>query len=152
MTVRDARPADFDAVTGLLTQLGRPAVDADSRAACEEVYRAQIVDSDVEHLVGVEADDVVVGFCSLHFRSRLNQSSPQAWVPDLIVTDGARGRGWGRALLEEAQRRARGRGCFSLVLESGHERRRAHGVYEAAGMTHSGRAYSLALRGRRAPR
>ena len=54
-----------------------------------------------------EDDGEVIGFCSLHFRERLNYPTPDAWVPDLIVTERARRRGAARLLLEEAERRAR---------------------------------------------
>jgi len=44
----------------------------------------------------------VVGFIDLEFRQRLNFSTPQAWVPDLVVTETSRSRGAGKALREAA--------------------------------------------------
>ena len=65
-----------------------------------------MADGDAAHLVA-EDDGEVIGFCSLHFRERLNYPTPEAWVPDLIVSERARRRGAARALLEEAERPAR---------------------------------------------
>lgn len=138
MHVRPADADDFDAVTALLEELGRPRVSADTAAAARAVYDAQIDDPAAEHLVAEDDDGAVVGFCSLHFRERLNHASEQAWIPDLVVAPGARRRGVGRALLAEAERRARERGCHDLTLESSHHRSEAHALYEAVGMAAPG--------------
>ncbi|HEX2015569.1 MAG TPA: GNAT family N-acetyltransferase [Solirubrobacteraceae bacterium] len=145
MQIRSVSDEDFEAVSDLLGELGRPAVTPSTHSACLGVFAAQLADPSCDHLIARDDDGRAVGFCSLHFRGRLNQPTHEAWIPDLIVTEGARGAGVGRALLEEARRRAAERGCHQLTLESGHERRRAHGVYEAAGLIHTGRAYGQRL-------
>ena len=53
------------------------------------------------------------------FRERLNRTTDQAWVPDLIVRETRRSGGVGLALLERAYDIARERGCWELTLESG---------------------------------
>ena len=80
----------------------------------------------------------VVAFCSLHYRSRLNYPTPDAWIPDLIVTFSERGKGTARALLGEAERRARERGCWALTLESGYQRKEAHALYLSLGLEDKG--------------
>src|SRR5690349_9871805 len=114
MPVRPVHADDYPAVCALLAELGRPAVDADNDAACRAVYDAQLADEGSDHLVAVDDDGTVVGFCSLHYRPRLNQVTPEAWVPDLIVSERTRSTGVGAALLAEAVRRARERGCHQL--------------------------------------
>lgn len=132
--IRRAGAGDFGAVTELLHELGRSrVVDLD---ACRSVYEQQLAEG-AAHLIAL-VDDVPVGFCSLHFRSRLNEVSPQAWIPDLIVTSSARRQGVARALLTEADRLAREAGCHGLTLESGHHRAEAHRLYEASGMKNAG--------------
>jgi GNAT superfamily N-acetyltransferase len=138
MKVRSAEPRDFDAVTALLELLGRKEVTDETRDRCREVYAAQISDPTADHLVAENDDGEVVGFCSLHFRNRLNHPTPQAWVPDLIVADALRRTGIGRALLEHAERRAIERGCWGLTLESAHHRREAHRFYADFGMRDAG--------------
>jgi GNAT superfamily N-acetyltransferase len=144
MRIRAARRDDFDAVTRLLEELGRPHVGAAEEPDCRAVFDEQVVDPDAHHLVAESADGVVA-FCSLHFRTRLNWPSPEAWIPDLVVTDAARRAGIGRALLEEAQRRARERGCHALALESGYRRAEAHHLYRGFRMRDEGKFFRKPL-------
>ncbi len=145
MKVRSAEPRDFDAVTGLLEALGRDPVTDETRDRCREVYAAQVSDPTADHLVAEDADGVVVGFCSLHFRKRLNHTTPEAWVPDLIVAEQVRGMGIGKALLAHAERRAIERSCWALSLESAHHRLEAHRFYGAFGMRDMGKAFRKLL-------
>jgi ribosomal protein S18 acetylase RimI-like enzyme len=145
MRVRAARRDDFEDVVRLLEELGRPPVTAATEDDCRAVYDAQIVDPYAHHIVVEEAAGVVA-FASLHFRSRLNRATEEAWIPDLIVTEGARRRGIGRALLDEAERRARERGCHGVVLESRYDRAEAHHMYRRFRMRDSGKAFSKELR------
>jgi glucosamine-phosphate N-acetyltransferase len=143
--VRSAEPGDFDAVVGLLEQLGRAEVTDETRERCREIYQAQLADPTADHLVAEDEDGAVVGFCSLHFRDCLNYATPQAWIPDLIVDQRARRRGTGRALLEEAERRARARGCWVLTLESAYWREEAHRLYTTAGMADAAKVFTKSL-------
>ena len=148
MRIRAARRDDFEAVTGLLEELGRPRVLGESREdECRAVYDEQIVDPDTHHIVA-EDDTGVVAFCSLHFRPRLNHPSQEAWIPDLIVTERARRAGIGQALLDEAERRARERGCHFLALESGYQRAEAHHLYRMSRMRDVGKSFVKDLRAR----
>jgi GNAT superfamily N-acetyltransferase len=142
--VRPVRADDFEAVSELLTELGRPEVGAAAEDTCRRVFEADLDDADADHLVAVD-DGAVVGFCSLHYRSRLNQVTPEAWVPDLIVRESLRSGGVGGALLGEAKRRARERGCHQLVLESAYFRTRAHAFYLASGMSDVSKAFGEKL-------
>jgi GNAT superfamily N-acetyltransferase len=143
--VRSLAAADFDAVTALLVTLGRPEVTTETAAAARAVFDAQLRDDSSDHLVAQDDAGQVVGFCSLHYRERLNHHSLEAWVPDLIVAEDVRSTGVGAALLAEAHRRARERGCHQLVLESAHFRTRAHAFYEREGMTNAGKTFFKAL-------
>lgn len=138
MNVRSAEPRDFDAVTVLLEALGRKEVTDETRDRCREIYAAQISDPAADHLVAEDEDGEIVGFCSLHFRKRLNYPTPQAWVPDLIVVERLRRTGVGKALLEHAEHRAIERGCWEITLESAHHRREAHRFYAGFGMRDAG--------------
>lgn len=146
MRIRAARGDDFDAVTALLEELGRPQVTDAARADCFAVFEQQVIDPERHHIVCEDDAGEVVGFCSLEFRPRLNQVTPEAWIPDLIVTERARMRGIGRALLDEAERRARDHGCHALRLESGYQRAEAHHLYSRAQMRDSGKEFYKRLR------
>jgi GNAT superfamily N-acetyltransferase len=145
VTVRSVTPADFDAVTALLVELGRPQVTPQTDAAARAVFDAQLTDDRSDHLVGEDDAGRVVGFCSVHYRERLNHPTLEAWIPDLIVAEDVRSTGVGAALLAEAHRRARARGCHQLVLESAHFRTRAHAFYVREGMTDAGKTFFKAL-------
>jgi GNAT superfamily N-acetyltransferase len=145
MRIRSAEPQDFDAVTHLLERLGRQEVTDETRDRCREIYAAQLSDPAVDHLVAESDSGEILGFCSLHFRNRLNHPTPQAWVPDIYVVDSARRQGIGRALLEEAEGKAIDRGCWDLTLESGYARTEAHQLYVAFGMRDAGRYFRKLL-------
>jgi GNAT superfamily N-acetyltransferase len=145
MRVRPAAASDFERVTELLEELGRAQVTDATRDACERVFVAQVEGGDSSPLVVEDGGGKVVGCCSLHFRPRLNRPTPDAWIPDLIVTAAARRRGAARALLESAERLAAERGCWALTLESGHGRREAHVLYRDFGMDEQGLYFTKPL-------
>ena len=143
--VREADPDDWEDVMELLAELGRPDVrdDADEprhRARFEE-YLAR---DDALALVA-EDDGVVVGFVDVEFRQRLNFLQPEAWVPDLVVAEAARGTGAGRALLEEVERRAVERNSWGIALESANWRESSHAFYEHVGWKDVAKAFSRVL-------
>jgi GNAT superfamily N-acetyltransferase len=145
MRIRSAEPRDFDQVTDLLERLGRETVTDATRDRCREVYAAQVSDPTADHLVAEDDDGTLVGFCSLHFRNRLNHPTPQAWVPDLFVAEQVRRQGVARALLEHAERRAIERGCYEITLESGYQRIEAHKLYASFGMRDPGKYFRKLL-------
>lgn len=140
-----AAPEDFQPVCDLLEELGRAPVTAETREACGRLWAYQLVDRGTDHLVAESSAGAVIAFCSLHYRPRLNHPTPDAWIPDLIVTFSERGKGIARALLQEAERRARERGCWQLTLESGYARKEAHGLYAGFGMADKGHYFAKPL-------
>jgi len=143
--VRPASLADWPAVAALLAELGRPDVlGGPGEALARELFDRYLRREDTVALVAV-ADGSVVGFVDLEFRERLNFTTPQAWIPDLIVAEAARGRGAGHALLARCQETARARGCWSLSLESASWRDRAHAFYRREGLVDSALSFSMLL-------
>ncbi len=142
--VRRAASGDFLDVATLLAELGRPGLTPDTTAKAQAVYERHAADANTASMVA-EIDGAMVGFLSLVFRERLNCVHPQAWIPDLIVTEAARGRGASKALLEAAFDAAREFGCDRVTLESGYARTVAHRVYGAAGMNNCGYFFERAL-------
>ncbi len=144
--VRDAQPEDFEAVTALLEDLGRPRVlgtpHQEERRALNLSWLGR---DDLEAFVA-ESGGEVVGFVDIQFVPRLNFDAPQAWVPDLIVREEARSAGVGAALLARAEERAQGRGAFALTLESANWRTRAHAFYLRQGMEDAAKEFVKPLR------
>lgn len=135
--------ADFDATTRLLAELGRPTPSEERLPALRRTYRQHGDSADTGSMLAT-LDGAPVGFISLEFRHPYFTIAPQAWIPDLVVTEAARGRDIGAALLDAAFAEAIRRGAYAAALESGHQRQVAHRLYTAAGMADVGSFFTLA--------
>jgi GNAT superfamily N-acetyltransferase len=134
--------ADFLAATNLLAELGRPAPTDDTVPALRRTYAEHVGRASTGSLLAL-ADGAPAGFVSLEFRQPFFTTRPQAWIPDLIVTEATRGRRIGAALLDAAFAEAQRRGAYGVALESGHHRTVAHRLYAEAGMVDVGAFYTL---------
>lgn len=128
---------DFEAATRLLAELGRPAPTDEKLPALRRTYAQHVARSDTGSLLA-ELEGEPVGFISLEFRQPFFTLAPQAWIPDLVVTEAARGRHIGAALLDAAFAEGVRRAAYAAALESGHQRAVAHRLYTAAGMADVG--------------
>lgn len=139
VTIRPARVEDWPQVAGLLVELGR---DVSPSAVTNPSYvirfGGHLALRESRTLVAEEPGGQLLGLLDMEFRQRLGHPRPQGWVNDLVVTESARGRGLGRALLEEAEELARKRGCFRMSLETSGWREGAHRFYEREGWTDNG--------------
>lgn len=133
---------DFTATTRLLAELGRPAPADEALPALRRTYAQHVARRDTGSLVALLGGETV-GFVSLELRHPIFTTAPQAWIPDLIVSEAARGRNVGAALLDAAFAEALRRGAYGAALESGHHRAVAHRLYTAAGMGDVGSFYTL---------
>ena len=145
MQVREARSEDWEHVKELLAELGRPDVRDDPDEPRHRARYEQYLERDDTLALVAEDDGAIVGFVDVEFRQRLNFLQPQAWVPDLVVAEAARGTGAGRALLEEVERRAIERDSWGMALESANWRESSHGFYEHVGWGDTGKAFSRTL-------
>lgn len=134
--------ADFDASTRLLAELGRPSPAEEKLPALRRTYTAHAIRPDTASMLAF-LDGAAVGFVSLEYRQPFFLPAPQAWIPDLLVTEAARGRRIGAALLDAAFEESRRRGAYAVALESGSHRSVAHRLYESAGMADVGTYWTL---------
>jgi GNAT superfamily N-acetyltransferase len=146
VTLRPARPDDGEVVTSLLSEFGAPRTPPAERM--EAVLRTfedhlRRVDAGHGRTMVAELDGAVVGVCSVEWRAPFWTTETQAWLPDLLVTESARGRGIGRALLADAIDAAEAQGAIQLTLESGRTREAAHGLYRSTGFAQTGTTYRL---------
>lgn len=135
--------SDFERVTRLLAELGRPSPDDERLPALRRTYAQHVASGDTRSRLAL-LDGRAVGFVSLEFRHPFFVTAPQAWIPDLVVSEAVRGRQIGAALLDAAFSEAIARGAYAAALESGHQRRVAHRLYASAGMSDVGSFYTLA--------
>jgi GNAT superfamily N-acetyltransferase len=138
----EADDHDFEATTRLLAELTRPAPTDETVGALRRTYDQHVRRDDTGSLLAL-LDGVPVGFVSLELRRPFFTTAPQAWIPDLIVTESARGRDIGAALLDAAFDESIRRGAYAVALESGRQRDVAHRLYAAAGMADVGSFYTL---------
>jgi GNAT superfamily N-acetyltransferase len=143
--IREARAKDWPGVADLLAQLGRP----DVRGTAEETVAREVferyLDRDDAVLLVAEIGARAVGLLDMEYRVRLNFTSPQAWIPDLVVDEDTRSAGVGGALLARAEELARERGCWGMTLESATWRERAHAFYVREGWADTGKSFSKLL-------
>ncbi len=90
-----------------------------------------------------EEEEEVAGLASLWLRPRLGETTLEAWIPDLFVTEAFRRRGLARALLDACVTQAKRRGCKAVRLECDGEG--AQKLCESYGFADGGRAYRLEL-------
>jgi GNAT superfamily N-acetyltransferase len=110
--IRRAVPADVEAVTALLRELGYP-VEA---PGVEPTLRALVDDPRAFVLVAVDDALGVVGLVSLSARPVLRLGGAVGTIEELVVRRGARGRGVGTQLLQYAKGLAAERGWVRLEV------------------------------------
>jgi GNAT superfamily N-acetyltransferase len=99
----------------------------------DALARALIADPEHEgvQLIARDEDGEPLGFATVYWTWQTLTAGRAAVMNDLFVTPAARGKGVGRALIEECRRRARERGCPELVWETAPENETAQGLYDS---------------------
>jgi GNAT superfamily N-acetyltransferase len=126
--LRGATMGDADDVAALLSELGYP---CDARDGAQRI--AAMLDNDHQALLVARCAGVVCGLVALDFMYYLPLDTTTCRITALVVTASAQGRGLGRQLLREAERRARAGGAARLEITSGSQRSDAHAFYKACG-------------------
>ncbi len=128
MNVREARDSDADRIVDLVNQLGYSAtsdlihlkLNEFKNRSYDEVYVA-------------EDDGEVKGCISCHITSLFHQKGVSGRITSLVIDDGCRGKGIGRALVEKAEDYFRSEDCIKSEVTSGDHRPEAHAFYQACG-------------------
>ncbi|MGD0449175.1 MAG: GNAT family N-acetyltransferase [Candidatus Dormibacteria bacterium] len=144
--VRPAVVADIPALLALYAQLAgelfhEPPLTV---AAAEAEFAGIAADPDRAVLVAT-VDGAVAGTVDLLIvrPSLTHGGRPWAAVENVVVDDRHHRRGVGRALMDEAARRAREANCHRLQLLSSQRRTEAHAFYRAIGMDPSPQGFRL---------
>ena len=142
VVVREASLKDVPAVLGLLVELGRPKPAGQPETeAFERMVEEYIADVDKRVLVAL-ADGKVVGMASVLLLPRLNHTTRELYIPELVVSQRYRGRGLGRELIEYCDGLAEESGCHRIRLESGNLRTSSHRFYRDLGFEQSALSFS----------
>ncbi|HNC14421.1 MAG TPA: GNAT family N-acetyltransferase [Solirubrobacterales bacterium] len=113
--LRIAGPADIGPVTRLIAGFRDfLADDSPTNAEIEATVGVLLRDRSTEFLL---VGDPEAGFVQTRFRLSVWTGNEDAWLEDLFVDESARGKGYGRTLVEAAVERARSRGCDRIQLD-----------------------------------
>lgn len=124
-TATEATEELASAFARLIPQLSATAVPPDRQAL------AAIIAAPSNTVLVARHEGKIVGTLTLVvFRI---PTAVRAWIEDVVVDAGARGRGAGEALTAEAMRIARERGARTIDLTSRRSREAARKLYEKAG-------------------
>lgn len=127
-TIRSARRDDADTVFALLKQLAESY--APDRAAFDETFAFYLADDpSVLLLVAEDPEGVVRGYALTTINRLLYTNGRSAQLQELVVDDGARGRGIGTLLIESLEDACRARDVKQLTVPS----RRSADFYERLG-------------------
>lgn len=127
---------DRDAVTRLMAEFrdwqGR---DSPSDGELARSVARLLGDPGAEYVLAARPDDSAAGVCQLRYRYGLWHSAEDCWLEDLFVSSGARGGGFGRALVEAAIERSRRRGCRRIELDADSDNDAALALYGRFGFS-----------------
>jgi N-acetylglutamate synthase-like GNAT family acetyltransferase len=117
--VRLATESDVQAAYKLMAELGYPEL---SLPRFIETYHSTLKHPAMTLLVAEESDGEIVGLATISRRPQLRLTANLLTIDELVVADHARGRGVGRALLDQVKAIARNSGTARLELETSRAR------------------------------
>jgi GNAT superfamily N-acetyltransferase len=143
VTIRRATGDDVDAATRLVAELGAHRSPVPDRMeAVGRAYR-QLVARPTDRTLLAHLDGAPAGICTLELRGSLRDGGVQAWLPELVVTEPARDRGIGTALLRAALAEAAEAGARAAVAECGARRPTARHLFDVMGFRPAGSTFTL---------
>ena len=141
--IREASDKDIPIILGLLYDLGRPKPQKDSDV---DTFRKQITkyltDSDKQILVAVLDDMKIIGIVSIVFLSRLNRSTLEMYIPELVVLEKYHNQRIGKKLINSCTALAKEKKCHRIRLESGNQRKESHQFYQNLGFEQSALSFT----------
>lgn len=124
MSIRTAAAGDAKAIQDLMNQLGYPTEDGFMER------RLGVLSKNPDHADLVyEMEGEVVGFISIHFIPQIAFDGDYAVISYLVVDEGVRSLGVGKALEEYCTELATERKCKRILVHSNARRTDAHRFY-----------------------
>jgi GNAT superfamily N-acetyltransferase len=128
VTIRSATAGDAESMALLCGQLGYPASEEQIRTRLAQI----LLDEDHAVHIAQTPDGCLIGWVHVYIPELLLVHR-RAEIGGLVVDEGHRRRGIGRALMAWAEQWARAQGCKALHLRSNVLRREAHLFYDGIG-------------------
>jgi ribosomal protein S18 acetylase RimI-like enzyme len=138
LRVREATPADMEAIAALVSALGYETGPDDVRHRMKALAEAGLP-------VLVAEKGGVIGVLTASVTKVLHRPRPVGRISMLVVDERYRGGGIGAALVAEAEKKLEARGCGLIEVTSNLRRDRAHAFYERAGYERSSYRFVKAL-------
>ncbi|MBS4753635.1 GNAT family N-acetyltransferase [Nocardioides sp. zg-ZUI104] len=138
MQIRPAVPDDAPAIAPLLAQLGYPTAPD---ALAQRLERAAASDVDATWVAVAEGPPAVIGFAAGHRFSPVELDAPVSELTTIVVDQGVRRSGAGRALVTAYEDWSLAAGCIRMSLGTAFFRTDAHRFYEDLGYEQLARKY-----------
>jgi ribosomal protein S18 acetylase RimI-like enzyme len=138
LEIRPARPSDREAIAALVTGLGfesSPDEVAARLAALAKVRETPLIAEQGE----------VLGVLAWHVTPVLHRPAPVGRITMMVVAEGERRRGVGRALVEAACGQMRSKGCGLIEVTSNIDLSGAHGFYRRLGFERTSYRFAKTL-------
>ncbi len=139
LILRNAEERDVSALKSLTLELRRWAeIETPSFQADFQKAFSLCIDDFACHIIVAERGARILGYLTLWLRPCLSHTGFCALIDDRVVAEEARGQGMGRALLEEALKRAQGAGCVEIEASTGFDNEPAQSLYRSQGFEERG--------------
>lgn len=130
---RGAEPRDIPRLVALIGEL----FVLETAFAVEPVRQEKglraLLASPTAHILAAEANDQVVGMCTVQLTVSTAEGGPSGLIEDVVVDRAWRGKGIGRALLDRAETWARSQGASRVQLLADQRNTPALEFYAARG-------------------
>jgi len=144
--IREAFDNDIPIILGLLYDLGRPKPQTDSDVdTFRKLVKKYAKDSDKTILVAEIDDTKIVGMVSVMFLPRLNHTTLEMYIPELVVFESYQNQGIGKRLINSCIALAKEKKCHRIRLESGNQRIASHQFYNYLGFEQSAQSFTKNL-------
>jgi GNAT superfamily N-acetyltransferase len=125
--VREAKPGDAEMLVGLIALLEH---DVQEKGVRKRI--AALAKQGLTPLVATLGKEVV-GLCGIDSMTAIHRPQPVGRINILVVSEGVRGKGIGRLLIEEAEAKLRKNGCGIVEVTSNDRLAKAHAFYRHMG-------------------
>ena len=142
--IREAIKQDISDILSLLYELGRPKPRDSDVNTFENLVVQYITDSDKQILVAID-ESKIVGMMSMMVLSRLNRTTNELYIPELVVFKKYQNQGIGKKLINHCITISKEKKYHRIRLESGNTRQESHQFYKHLGFEPSALSFTLNL-------
>ncbi|MGH1566203.1 MAG: GNAT family N-acetyltransferase [Nitrosopumilus sp.] len=130
----------------MLYDLGRPKPQKDSDVdTFRKLVKKYITDSNTKIVVAKLDDVKIIGMVSLVFLTRLNRTTLELYIPELVVLEKYQNQGIGTKLMNSCIALVKEKNCHRIRLESGNQRKESHRFYKNLGFEQSALSFTKNL-------